>query len=109
MLDKIKKYANLANKHGLPLPMAHDSVTGLPSVTLLAFYLGILLSVGSLIAYHLNDALLGPVSMTLLFFGMTFVFYKMRGLDKFKVDLDDKSFELEDTDNNNNVKEKNEQ
>lgn len=98
MLNKLKEFFNKANLHGLSLPMAHDSVTGKPSVTLLGFYLGLLLSVCSIIAYHFfSDKLIGPSSMTLLFFGMTFVFYKLRQLDKIKLDLDDKSIELEDT------------
>lgn len=96
MLEKIKQFIIKANTYGLPLPMARDSVTNLPSVTLLAFYLGLCLSVGSLIAYHFEDSLLGATGMSLLFFGMTFVFYKLRALDKVKFDLKNQSFELED-------------
>mgnify|MGYP003480358119 FL=1 len=96
MLDKIKQLIINANKFGLPLPMAKDSVTNLPSVTLLAFYLGLCLSVGSLIAYHFEDSLLGATGMTLLFFVMTYVMYKLRQLDKFKLDIKNQSIEIED-------------
>lgn len=109
-MKKICEFFNKANKVGLSLPMAHDSLTGKPSVTLLGFYLGLLLSVGSLIAYHFfSDKLIGPASMTLLFLGMTFVFYKIRQLDKVKLDLDDREITLEDTQDNNEKEEKNEQ
>lgn len=96
MLDKIKQFVRNANKFGLPLPMARDSVTNLPSVTLLAFYFGLCLSVSSLIAYHFEDSLLGATGMTLLFFVMTYVMYKLRQLDKFKLDIKNQSIELED-------------
>lgn len=107
MLNKIKNFLIKANSYGLPLPMARDSVTNLPSVTLLAFYLGLCVSVGSLIAYHFEDSLLGATSMSLLFFAMTFVFYKLRQLDKFKLDFTNKSIEFEDV--QNEQKEKDEQ
>lgn len=97
MLEKIKQFIKNANSFGLPLPMARDSVTNLPSVTLLAFYLGLCLSVGSIIAYHFEDSLLGATSMTLLFLGMTFIFYRMRAIDKFKINFEEKSIEIEDT------------
>lgn len=98
MLNKIKEFFNDANKNGLSLPMASDSSTGKPSVTLLAFYLGMCLSVVSLLAYHVFvDKLIGPTSMTLLFFAMTFVFYRLRSLDKVKINLTEKSIEFEDS------------
>lgn len=96
MLEKLKQIIKNANKFGLPLPMARDSVTNLPSVTLLAFYLGLCVSVTSLIAYHFEDSLLGATSMSLLFFAMTYVFYKLRQLDKVKFDIKNQSLELED-------------
>ncbi len=110
MLEKIKQFLEFSSKTGVYLPMAYDARNKKPSITLLAFYLALILSVGSLIAYHfLPDKLIGPVSMTLMFFGMTFIFYKMRQIDKLKLDLANKTVELEDLPNNNEKEKKNEQ
>lgn len=97
MWSKFKEFLSGSNEPGLKLPTAYDSSTGQPSTTLLFFYIGCFVSVLSLIAYHMFvDKLLGPTSMSLLFFGMTFVFYRLRNLDHVKFDLDDKSIELDD-------------
>lgn len=88
--------------------MAHDSSTGKPSVTLLAFYSGLVVSIGSLLAYHFSTDLLGPVTASLTFLMMTFIFYRLRGLDKISVNLKERSFELEDVQETTNEKEKNE-
>lgn len=108
MLNKIKKFFEFSSKNGWFLPSAYDATREEPSATLLAFHVGLILSIGSLIAYHfLPDKLVGPVSATLMFFGMTFVMYRLRNLDKVKLDLDDRSIELEDK-HEKNEKEENE-
>lgn len=76
--------------------MAHDATTGKPSITLLIFFTALVLTTGSLIAFHFEpEKLLQPCILTLSFLAMSFVFYRMRSLDKVKFDLDDKSFELD--------------
>jgi hypothetical protein len=95
MLEKIKKFFEFSSKEGLYLPMAHDAIRGKPSVTLLVFYVGLILSTISLIAFHFRpETLLQPTLATLVFLSMGFVFYRMRSLDRIKFDLDDKSIEL---------------
>lgn len=75
--------------------MAHDSRSGKPSVTLLIFYSGLILSIISIVVLHMDPSkYLSASLVTLLFLGMGFVFYRMRNLDKVKIDLDDKSIEL---------------
>ncbi len=97
MLDKLFKNLKDSYVNGWILPTAFDSVKKESSTTLLFFYVGLTLSVLSLTAYHfLPETLVGPASMTMLFFGMTFVFYRMRSLDKIKFDIKNQSFELED-------------
>lgn len=96
MLARIKKFFEFAAKNGMYLPMAYDASSEKPSVTLLSFYVGLVLSTLSIIAYHfLPDKLMGPTLTTMLFLGMAFVFYRMRNLDKVKFDLDDRSIELD--------------
>jgi amino acid permease len=94
-LDGLKKLLEFWSKRGMFLPMAYDGDKKGPSVTLLAFYLGIFVATGSVIAVHFREGLMTACSMALLYFGMTFVFYKLRRLDKVKVDLDDKEIELD--------------
>jgi len=96
VLKRIKDLVLKANRIGLPLPMAHDSVTGKPSVTLLMFYTGLILSIISIALLHDNpDKYLSATLVTLLFLSLGFVFYRLRNLDKVKLDLDDRSIELE--------------
>jgi hypothetical protein len=99
VLKRIKDLILKSNRIGLPLPMAHDSVTGKPSVTLLMFYTGLVLSIISIVLLHDNpDKYLSATLVTLLFLSLGFVFYRMRTLDKVKFDLDDKSIELDGED-----------
>jgi hypothetical protein len=112
MLDKIKKILEFSSKIGFYLPAAYDSSRDQASTTLLSFYIGLFLTVLSLVAYHfMPDKLVGPTSMTLLFLGMTFVFYRIRSLDKVRIDFNDQELEL-DADNseetNNNTKKEDE-
>ena len=96
MLARIKKFFEFASKEGLYLPMAYDGSRNKPSVTLLAFYIGLILSTLSIVAFHfMPETLLQPTIATLMFLAMGFVFYRMRNLDKIKFDLDDKSIELD--------------
>jgi cbb3-type cytochrome oxidase subunit 3 len=106
MYEKLKKFLEFSSKKGLYLPSAYDSSRNEPSTTLLSFYVGLILSVASLIAYHfLPETLVGPTSMTLLFLGMTFIFYRLRNLDKVKFDIKNQTFELEDEPEQINKKE----
>lgn len=100
MLERIKKFFEFSSKEGLHLPMAHDATKGKPSITLLIFYIAMIMTAISLTAFHfLPDKLLQPALLTLTFLAMAFVFYRLRNLDKVKLDLDDKSIELDGGDN----------
>ena len=96
VIDKIKELLKVGSEKGMPLPLAYDASSKGPSITLLIFYVAMIMTVGSLTAFHFApDKLLQPCLLTLLFLGLSFVFYRMRNLDKVKFDLDDKSIELE--------------
>lgn len=96
VIEKIKDLFKYSSEKGMPLPLAYDASSDGPSITLLIFYIAMIMTVGSLTAFHfLPDKLLQPCLLTLLFLGLSFVFYRMRNLDKVKFDLDDKSIELE--------------
>lgn len=96
ILESLKEIFKVSSERGMHLPMAYDADKEGPSITLLIFYVAMLMTVGSLTAFHfLPDKLLQPSLLTLLFLGLSFVFYRMRNLDKVKFDLDDRSIELE--------------
>jgi len=96
IIQKIKDLFKISAERGMYLPLAYDASKKGPSITLLTFYIAMVLSSLSLIAFHfLPEKLLQPSLLTLMFLAMSFVFYRMRNLDKIKLDLDDKSIELE--------------
>ena len=95
MFKKLKEFWEKSSSRGLYLPKAHDPIPDKPSVTLLAFYMMLMLAFTSLIALHFKGELLVATTMTLLAWAMSFIFYKIRRLDKAKLDLDDKSIELD--------------
>ena len=81
--------------NGIHLPYAHDPVSGKPSITLLFPYITFVLSVISLVLLHIKPSLIVATTTTLIFWGISVVFYMLRKLSKAKFDLDDKSFELD--------------
>lgn len=76
----------------LPLVMDSDSK---PSVTVTFTYIAFILCLG--VVYHLasKDALSGAIAGLVLFFGCLFL-YRLRSLDKVKINLSEKSIELSD-------------
>lgn len=96
ILNKIREFLKTGAERGMNLPLAYDASSGGPSITLLIFYVAMIMTVGSLTAFHfLPDKLLQPSLLTLTFLALSFVFYRMRNLDKVKFDLDDRSIELD--------------
>ncbi len=96
IISKIQEWLKKSAERGMNLPLAYDASQDGPSITLLIFYVAMIMTVGSLTAFHfLPDKLLQPSLLTLLFLALSFVFYRMRNLDKVKFDLDDRSIELD--------------
>ncbi len=96
IVESLKEIFKTSAERGMHLPMAYDADKKGPSITLLIFYVAMIMTIGSLTAFHfMPDKLLQPSLLTLLFLGLSFVFYRMRNLDKVKFDLDDRSIELE--------------
>lgn len=87
-------------KRGMYWPFVHDPQQGEPSVTLMFFYIGAVLSYGFVFASSLlqlmkGDYVMATVMPTMLFV-LGFIFYRLRNLDKVKIDFDDKEIELSD-------------
>lgn len=91
-------------KNGIPFLYAFDGSTKQPSITLLFAYLTFILVFISAIALHFFPNLLAASTFSLLFWIISFVMYRLRRIDKFKIDLDDKSLELESSGDNEGEK-----
>lgn len=98
LADRFKSWC----KEGMYLPFSHDPTTNKPSVTLLFFYLGgvaafisVCLSTGAMLVRgdYLTSTFM-PVALSVL----GFIFYRLRHLDKVKIDLNDQEIELSSDD-----------
>ncbi len=77
-------------------PFMIDKLNNKPSVTLLFAYFAFILATISCGYLLYRDAIAGTVSSLMLFFG-TLLFYRMRMVDKFSFDIENKKFEVEAT------------
>jgi len=93
ILDLWKKWS----EEGVRLPYAYDPTTAKPSITLLQFYVSWLLMFCSLIALHVKPSLWPASAGCMVWWAMSVIFYRLRRLDKAKINLDEKSIELEST------------
>jgi hypothetical protein len=99
-MGKIVDYLKASSSTGMYLPMAYDPVNQKPSVTLLFPYVTFTLAVASVIALHFNEKLMNASIVSIVFWTVSTIFYLFRTLTKAKIDLDDKSIELEGDDDN---------
>lgn len=94
MLDRLKQAFKLAIDAGLPLPHAYDPVPKEPSFRLLCAYISFVVATVSVVALHF-----APVSIAtwtaIGFYALCMLFYMLKKLSKAKIDLDDRSIELD--------------
>lgn len=95
MLEKLKELINKAAESGLKFPFAYDPVQKQPSVTLLFVYITFIMAATSSIALNFTESTLTASLVAICFWALAFIFYRLRRLDKVKIDLDDRSIELE--------------
>lgn len=88
--DKINEWS----EKGIKLPYAFDSTRQEASVTLLFAYLSFMLTYTAIIFLLVKDLLLGT-TLSICFWALSMVFYRMRNLSKVKLDLDDKQIDFE--------------
>ena len=84
---------------GIHVPFIYDPESNSPSITLMFFWISSILSIVSLTLLHLKLVTYTATGMSLGFVLTGFVMYRLRKLDKVKLDLDDESIELENNDN----------
>lgn len=95
ILRHIRALSERSSKHGIFLPMAYDPDQHGPSVTLLAFYIALLMASASVTALHFFPGIKVATAFTLMFLFMTYIFYKFRRLNRVNLDLENKSVNLE--------------
>jgi hypothetical protein len=83
---------------GMYLPFVHDPVNGTPSVTLMFFYASFVMAVTAVSVSStmllLKGEYLQATAMPTFLCAMGFVFYRLRQLDKVKIDFNDQEIEL---------------
>ena len=99
MFKRIKEIFEFSAKQGLNLPSAYDADKKGPSVTLLFTHVANAVAIISIILLMIKDINLGTTA-AIIYSVITMVLYMMRRVTKFKVDLDDKSIDLEGGDKN---------
>jgi tellurite resistance protein TehA-like permease len=90
------------NTEGIHLPFAYDPESKLPSVTLGFYWIVSTLSIISLILLHIGKVTYTATGMSLVFVLLAFIMYRLRKLDKVKIDIDDQSIELDNNDEKDN-------
>lgn len=98
MLEAVKNWYNDVKEHGIKFLYAYDSEKKSASSTLFYCYISFYLVLASLIALHFKAELLTASSVTIGFFSVCMIFYRLRKIDKLKVDLDDRSIDIENND-----------
>jgi len=94
LLETIKRWS----EEGMRLPVAYDADLGKPSVTLMFAWVAFFLAVGSTIALNFTQSVLSASLVSIMFWVLAVVIYRLRKLDHVKFDLDDKEIELSSED-----------
>ncbi len=95
MINNIKEYVQDGLKNGFSMPAAKDGSSGEPSATLWFAYMTFFLALAAVIYFIVKGDPLASSTVAVGFWALSVVFYRIRKLDKFKVDFDDKSIELD--------------
>lgn len=95
MLQNLKDWYADVKENGIKFLYAFDSERKSASSTLFYCYVSFYFVLASLIALHFKSELLTATAVTITFFSICMIFYRLRKIDKLKVDLDDKSLEVE--------------
>lgn len=94
---KFKELYKEITDAGIGFPFIRDAHTKEPSMTMTFALLSFMVAITGIIFLTLKSVAEGSIA-AILFWVICMVFYRIRKLDKFKIDLDDKSIELEGSD-----------
>lgn len=101
MLKALKNFFNKSATEGMKVPFVYDGDSQKPSVTLLFAYVTFILAVISVICLHFWKELITASATSIIFWIVSVVFYRLRRLDKAKINIKDQSIELDGEDNKN--------
>lgn len=101
MWENIKLWFDENREYGLTLWYAYDPISQKPSVTLFMAYISFILACASLIALQFALVSVVATGMAFVFNVLMVVFYLIRTLNKAKIDIENKSLELEGGDPKN--------
>lgn len=94
-MGKIKELFQIMCETGLKLPFVHDPVSKKPSVTLLGLYLSFTVMLVSLILLHFSAKMIVATTTSIIVWILSYVMYRIRHLDKFKINLETKELEFD--------------
>lgn len=103
MFKEFLKWMEENRDYGFSVFLAYDPISQKPSITLLMAYVSFILAVGSVVALHFESFLMGCIAAITLSTIST-IFYLIRSLNKAKINLEEKSFELENSEKEENEK-----
>lgn len=93
-MNKLLEIYTRWSDKGFRAPFMHDPVTKKPSATLLIFYVMFVLMLTSLILLHFDSSFLIATGTTIIVWTISYVMYRIRHLDKFKVNLQESELEF---------------
>lgn len=91
--QKLKNWLNKLHDPGIKFPMACDTQHDVPSSTLFFTYLSFLIAYASVIVLIMTNPLYGAIGAGGLYI-LSLVFYLMRRVSVFRVDINDGELEL---------------
>ena len=100
----MKEFWQSLSTNGIHLPFIYDAESGHPSITLMFAYVTFVLAVISLVVLHFRPELLTATITSISFWAVAVVLYRMRKIDKMKLDLRDQSVEIGSDSNNEEKK-----
>lgn len=94
-MSNVLRWWKRISEEGMRWPFLHNPVTGKPSITLLFPYITFVLAFISVILLHIWPNMVIATGTSLIFWAMSTIFYMLRSLSKAKINLEEKSFELD--------------
>jgi len=93
--SKLARLLRISGTRGLYMPLAWDGDKKPASARLLFAHISFWVAVISVVALHFWSSILPATTTAILFFMLCTILYMLKNLTKAKVDLDDKSIDLE--------------
>lgn len=94
-MNKIKEIIERWSTVGIKFPFAHDNGTGQGSATLLFYYVFSIFTIISLILLHFSMEFAVATCVTTMVWLVSYICYRVRKIDKFKLDFENKSVEVD--------------